>query len=372
MKAITFMGRMLLCCAAPMILACLTPTAGAAEEELCAMLDPRLIEHIAISDDCQNMVMLQQMDPAGFAGLYLNAEMLGTGVIRAIAISPNGKRLAWSRLDRDGTSYLYDGPKSQTGYDSAGDSTGQVRFSPNSEHLAYVARKGQDWFVVLDQKEGPRADAPPEELIFGADSQRLGYVLNRDNMKYAVLDQTLGKAFPDIRGLAFSGDGKHVAYAARTESDQWVAVIDGEVRSEAYPQIEKIVMSRDGAHWGFRARRVGASQPERQHVLVVDGKAVDSVNQLTFGPVFSDDGSRLTFGYTVSAGRGQGNSAAFRFHAVVDGETSERLVYIQEAVYSADNRRLAMITCQNASPMQRPAMRYALSVDDKYLIEPSL
>ncbi len=73
-------------------------------------------------------------------------------------------------------------------------------FSPNSQRLAYAARRGNKQVVVVDGQDGQAYDA------YGA-----------------------GR-------LIFSPDSRRLAYAARLETD-WRVIVDGVEEAKSYPAI---------------------------------------------------------------------------------------------------------------------------------------
>jgi hypothetical protein len=68
--------------------------------------------------------------------------------------------------------------------------------SPDSKHLAYVARRGEKLFVVVDGKEGKEYDGiGAGTLIFSPDSKHLAYVAIRGEKRFVVVDGKEGKEY---------------------------------------------------------------------------------------------------------------------------------------------------------------------------------
>jgi len=102
--------------------------------------------------------------------------------------------------------------------------TGWQCFSPDSKRVAYSASRDSKWFVVVDNIEGK----PYDEVgfpKFSLDSKRIAYARKKDNKCALVLDGVEGKEYEeiDLAKLAFSPDGKHVAFAARKGAKWMIA-----------------------------------------------------------------------------------------------------------------------------------------------------
>jgi hypothetical protein len=79
--------------------------------------------------------------------------------------SPNGKRLAYRARRGNKWLMVVDGDEG-TEYHAVGRSS--YVFSPDSRHLAYTAKRGDKWVVVVDGRETPGYDAfvPSSHLVF--------------------------------------------------------------------------------------------------------------------------------------------------------------------------------------------------------------
>ena len=156
------------------------------------------------------------------------------------------------------------------------------RFSPDSTRLAYVAQKGNQWFVVVDgQERGPYqaimtgdlvrgkplilADVSP--ILFSPDSQRLVFVAQKENQWFLVIDgvETLLPYDSVVfSSLTFSPDSQQFAYIGEDEGKRFL-VINGEEQT-AYNQISYFDFSPDGQHIAYAALK------GTEWVAVIDGK----------------------------------------------------------------------------------------------------
>lgn len=103
-----------------------------------------------------------------------------------------------------------------------------IVFSPDSEKIAYIAKKEDKWMIVINSKEGKLYDiiSPP---IFSPDGQKIAYVVGEgkemiERMLVVVNDKE-GKAYDMISGnLQFSPDGKYLAFGAALGNELWWVV----------------------------------------------------------------------------------------------------------------------------------------------------
>jgi hypothetical protein len=91
-------------------------------------------------------------------------------------------------------------------------------FSPDSKHVAYLARKGGKAFAVIDGNEGNRFDGIGHgTLIFSPDSNHVAYgaVVGRKNV--AVIDGKEGNQYDAMLkgGIKFRPDGSYQYLAVK-------------------------------------------------------------------------------------------------------------------------------------------------------------
>jgi hypothetical protein len=124
-------------------------------------------------------------------------------------------------------------------------------FSSDGKHVAYKARKGERWAFVLDAGEGPWYDAVHLHWDgpFSPDSQRFAYTGMRGEQKCAVVDGVEGPLYDEITHVWFSGDSKHYAYHAYRVH----------------------LSKRKYRLWGEDPKPVFEHIPIRDHYMVVDG-----------------------------------------------------------------------------------------------------
>jgi hypothetical protein len=208
--------------------------------------------------------------------------------------------------------------------------------SPDGRHWAYGARKGNDWFMVLDEKEfGPYTGFPPygglpgggaqpipfqltpnKPIVFSPDSKHIAFVADKGTQMVVVED---GKEItpPGIQvdttaSLIFSRQGDHLAFFVRDATSRCAVILDG-VMGPKYGAVYRPQFSDDGRHLFY----VGMKTPGK-YMLVMDGKegpefsAVGNSNT-GLGILVSPDGARIAY---MAYGGGSGGTGA-----VVEGKT---------------------------------------------------
>jgi len=106
-----------------------------------------------------------------------------------ITISQDVTRFAYvTRIDHK-LVVVVDG-KNQKSY--SGILEGSLCFSPDSKHIAYVARQNEQWFVARNGEEMMKYNKVGPTLIFSPDSKRLAYAAQLDK-QFVVVDKEEGE-----------------------------------------------------------------------------------------------------------------------------------------------------------------------------------
>jgi len=242
----------------------------------------------------------------------------------------------------------------------------QIKFSPDGLRVAYVARRGEKFLVVVDGKEGPeyeriRVGAPS----FSPDSRRVAYFAERAGKTLAVIDGIESKPFdrsssatpifsPDSRRVVylanhgkgthividgvetvepeyvgeprFSKTGKRMAYVV-VRQDKWYVVTDGKEGKPYRGLGNNIEFSDDEQHVLYRA------DTTEGQVIVVDGietrpRRVIEENSYRFSP----DGQHVAFAALDS------RDAEY---VVVDNKRGKTYEGVNKPAFSPDSRHVA-------------------------------
>ena len=78
------------------------------------------------------------------------------------------------------------------------DASARPVFSPDSRHIAYLAIKGDQGFVVIDESEGEPYDDLSPQFFFSPDSRYLAYIAWKNDQVFVVVNGHEGKAYDEI------------------------------------------------------------------------------------------------------------------------------------------------------------------------------
>jgi WD40 repeat protein len=136
--------------------------------------------------------------------------------------SPNGKRSASVGIFGIQRSIVLDG-KAGRRYDEIG----RPVFSPDGRRIAYPAKKGQAWLMVVGQKEGTAAYDMIVTPQFSSDGSHLVYRARKDGKRFVVLADKDGRtvqehpAYEMVWQPVFTPDEKSVAYGVKSGRELW-------------------------------------------------------------------------------------------------------------------------------------------------------
>jgi Tol biopolymer transport system component len=170
------------------------------------------------------------------------------------AISADSRHVAYGiNLSGGKQRVSVDGKEHRT-FDALGPES--LSFSADGQHVAYVARLGNKWFVVLDGKEGKGYDGVTAP-IFSPDGKRLAYGAIVNGKWAVVADNRESKGYDNLvpGTLTFSPDSKHFTYGALV-GKQSVVVVDGK-EGKAYESIANVVYSPDSQRYAYAAKSGG-------------------------------------------------------------------------------------------------------------------
>ena len=291
------------------------------------------------------------------------------------AHSPNRRRIAFAAKVNGGEAVFVDGvpgttftqiaryPLTEAGIQN------QIIFSPDSRRVAYVAKRGQKFLVVVDNKaQAEFDDISVGAPIFSPDSRRVAYEAKRGGKWYVVVDGAEGKPFDMVTAVRFSPTSRHILFEAKrgdkwyivrdnveiardeyrgeprrsvegepevftlNQGDHWYVVVDG-VMSKPYQSLgNNIEMSDDRKHMLYRAYSEGKG------FVVLDGKEgprYDSVEENSYK--ISPDGSRM--GYIARDVDRLGD----KYIVVVDGRESKPYDHVSEPYFSSDSKHVAYV-----------------------------
>ena len=246
-------------------------------------------------------------------------------------------------------------------------------FSPDSKHVGYIARNGEKWIAVLDNRISHGYDEVGRDFFLSPDAIHLAYLARNGDKWQVILDdkpcgefkqrpnlwdelrshcepgpnpqlaaeserkQRLREAATrareqfdevEINSPVLSADGKSLAYAAR-KGEKWF-VVEGNKQSGGYDKARDLAFSHDGMHLAYAAQKGG------KWFAVIDGwegEQFDEVRVLTtnFGiSAFSPDGNRVAY----AARRGG------KWFMVADGQSGPAFDSVLGPFFSSDSSHL--------------------------------
>ena len=192
----------------------------------------------------------------------------------------------------------------------------------NGAHVAYIARRGTQRFIVIDRKEIPvelsggenmhylRAEVR-DQIKFSPDGKHFFYAPNgADNFVHLVLEGNENADFESIESPVFSEEGGHCAYVA-TQDGQKVLVVDGKAETPLDQEIFRLQFSRDGKHYAY------GRQSGDKAVVVLDGKPQREYHDIAWETIYLSPTGRLCYQATKDEGE-SGNKSV----VVIDGKES--------------------------------------------------
>jgi len=164
----------------------------------------------------------------------------------------------------------------------------------DSQHLAFVAIKGEKQYVVCDGVESPPYEwIIPNSLTLSPVDARPAFIVQEGNdMSVVVGGQVVGKGYYRVRDdrIIFSADGKHFAYTAQIGEKGDVIVRDG-VAGKLYQQLPSPLFSPDGTHLVSLALL-----PSGKRCVIYDGQEQKPYDAIAANTIqFSRAGNHLAY-----------------------------------------------------------------------------
>lgn len=210
------------------------------------------------------------------------------GIVKSTPLfSPDSQHLVYV-VDQDGKQSIVADGVSGKQYDKIG----TITFSPDSKRLAYRAKAGKNWFMVINEREERQYEAGESDfnpIIFSPDSNHLAYGAEErwgslEHRQFVVLDEIEGKRYNGVsREPVFSPDSQHLVYSAWDGRGSFI-VFDGvEQKTSGYD----FVFSPDSNRLAYRCSKQGMWFQAITDWVIVDGKkgkTYDGVGDITFSP----------------------------------------------------------------------------------------
>ena len=201
--------------------------------------------------------------------------------------SPDGRRCAYFAKPDDASVVAVIDHQLQP---QSGKYSGNICFSPDSQHVAFTVSDGDRESLIVDGKVLHR-DTRIENLTFSPDGKRLAFVVYRQGGQRFILDGQEGPEFQMVRSALFSPDGKrfaHIASEFRDGKHIFFVLANGQ-KSGPYSAVGDLEFSSDSRRFGFFAQRAG------QWMQVVEGQERSVENEILWHSPLGSTDQRLTF-----------------------------------------------------------------------------
>jgi hypothetical protein len=161
--------------------------------------------------------------------------------LQQIAYSPDGRRYAVA-TEEDGWHLHVDGGTVEGRFDEIW--RGAIWFSPDSKRIAYLARLGDQWMAVVDNKPEKKYDMVGP-VVFSPDSRSYLYAASKGRKWEVVKDAVTIAEVEDIYEAPQFGPGTGEVYYVARKAQTETLFINGEAKV-SYPSIRTVVVHSSG------------------------------------------------------------------------------------------------------------------------------
>lgn len=179
-----------------------------------------VVEKLAVGDDGESVTYCALKDGKRLAVLNGKEESIPKGLLLEMPVIRPDKKGVGALLVAQKQFFFHQSFFNSTEKSALYDEAAHLTYSKDGRFYAYAARKGKNWFVVVNGKEGPAFDKVVVPL-FSPDGKFLVYRARKDGKRFAVVADTNGKtirqhpAYEQVLDLQFTADGKSVAYGVK-------------------------------------------------------------------------------------------------------------------------------------------------------------
>ena len=181
-----------------------------------------LIERLTINDVGDSVTYCALKDGKRLIVLNDREETLPKGLLPELPLVRPDKKGVGILLGSEKIIGLYQAFYSTPGQVNKYDEAAGLTYGEDSLLYAFAARKGDDWFVVVNGKEGPVFDKVVAPQI-SPDGKRIAYRARKNGKRFVVIADNFANTIvthpvhEQIFDVKFTGDGKSVAYGVKDE-----------------------------------------------------------------------------------------------------------------------------------------------------------
>lgn len=303
------------------------------EENLVSLDQPIVTGSFKISSDGMRYAYVL-VDAGKYKVILDGKEGQSYHEITNLCFSPDSNHLAYIAKQDNRYSLVFDGLISK-GYD--GIVSGSLRISPDSNHYAFVAKSGAKWLVVTDTGEGKAYDKIGASITgFSPDSQSFAYTALVGDQWISVINNQESQAYDEISSLVFSPDSKRTAAVVRVGSS-FTVLVDGEAGPDfSMIKPESLVFSPDSQQFGYIAAEPG------EEFIVINHQAGQAYDRIVSQQMaFDRDCAQIAFAAQIQE----------RQFIVLNGVEGQPYVGIMEEppIFSANGNNMAYAAFDGAN-----------------------
>ncbi len=188
-------------------------------------------------------------------------------------------------------------------------SIGQLQYSPDGKHQAYVAYDNSKYQVFEDGKAVGGTYQSITSLQFSPDSKHLIFAGTGDGQAQLIEDGNVQGTYLYLGEVKFSPDGKHLAFVATDSNGKQEVFEDGNVVGGEHSWISSLQFSSDSQHLAFVANDYPLIRPpilvaeplivpiywNSTAEVIEDGQVVGGTHSSISDLQFTPDGQHLAF-----------------------------------------------------------------------------
>lgn len=215
-----------------------------------------------------------------------------------IIITDDGNHYGFTAHNKNPESYLIviDGKEQKT-YTNVT----TLQFPPDGQHYAYKAFDGRRWHFVYDGQENEGYDGicPATKLkdaCFGFTNQIFSpvgkfyyYIAIQGNLSFYVINNIKREQFDQVKFITSPNNDSHLAYIGKKNKTDYVIYDNKKIASHSY--VARVEFSPDGKHFAYEA-----TDDWEDYFIVLDGKNIGNKSDNIPNAQFSDDNKYLTYG----------------------------------------------------------------------------
>jgi hypothetical protein len=190
-----------------------------------------VIEKLTFGDDGVSVCYCALKGRTRLLVLDNREELLPKGLLPQLPVVRPDKKGVGVLLTSQNRCFLHQSFYNSTEKGKKYDEAADLAYSKDARLYVYAARKGENWFVVVNGKEGPAFDRVVLP-VFSPDGKRLVYRARKDGKRFLVVADTAGKtikqhpAYEQVFQPVFTADGKSVVYGVK-DGNKLICKVEG-------------------------------------------------------------------------------------------------------------------------------------------------